>query len=86
MSLDKPSSDSGSNATKRNYDWPRAKKRAFEYEDEQIMRDAQHIRIRERLGEDISDSDRHVLNMARRIQNRRNLAVYRKTKREVKDE
>lgn len=83
MSLDEQSG--GGNVGRRAYKWKGARERTREYEDAAILRDAQHLRIREDLGEELSDSDRHVLTMAKRIERRMQFEQYRKRKEKEKE-
>ena len=72
------------NEGKEVYKWPGVKERITKLEDEEILREAQHIQIREQMGEFPTDAERQVLTIAKRIERKQQYEEWKQKKQILK--
>lgn len=73
MSLEKEndSNEKPVDVGKKSYEWKGFKKRMQDLDDLELLRHADNLRYREALGEDLSQSDRIALKMAKRVEEKK---------------
>jgi hypothetical protein len=84
MSLD--GSDEEERTEELGKKWARSKRRMIKLEDEAIVKTAQQLKIREDMGEDLTDNDRLLMRIGRRIERRRQLEASRQARKKPSEE
>lgn len=78
MSLEKEKAEKKEDVGKKAYEWKGFKKRMQDLDDVELLRHADNLRYREAMGEDLTQSDRIALKMAKRIEEKNRLEKSKK--------